>query len=75
MELWRNKLTNTLVHLDLFTVKKNCNYAATSIDDKQTRHITKYLLLFQYKTTINAFNIKTKSFQVQYISHARIRRY
>ena len=58
----------------IYSEKKNCN-AATNIDDKQTRHITKYLLLFQYKTTIDAFNIKTKSFQVQYISHARIRRY
>ena len=53
------------------------NYTTTNINHKQRPHITKYL--FQYETTIAAFNIKFRSvmnsFQLQCASHARILRH
>ena len=50
------------------------NYNTTNINHKQRPHITKYL--FQYETTVAAFNIKFRSvmnsFQLQCASHAKI---
>ena len=57
--LWRNKLTNTLAYLDIFTREKtNCNLTKANLYHKPRPHFTKYLLMFQYETTIDAFNIK-----------------
>ena len=57
-----NKLTNTLVHLDTFTGKKQ---TATTLQQmniiRKKTNITKYLLMSQNEIIIDAFNIKIKN--------------
>ena len=57
-----NKLTNTLVHLDTFTGKKQ---TATTLQQmniiRKKTDITKYLLMSQNEIIIDAFNIKIKN--------------
>ena len=57
-----NKLTNTLVHLDTFTGKKQ---TATTLKQmniiRKKTDITKYLLMSQNEIIIDAFNIKIKN--------------
>ena len=58
MEKQTDKYTHAFRH---FQGKTNCNYTTTNIHDKQRPNIAKYLLVFQYEITIDAFNIKIKN--------------
>ena len=73
--LRRNKLTNTLVYLDIWD-KTNRNFTTGNMHHKQRPRITKYLLMLHYETTTDAgtlgtpfkYNVSsTMHFQCHYI--------
>lgn len=72
MEKEIEKYTRTFRHAYKNELQLHCN----KYTHKQKRQITKYLLIFQYQTTIDVLNIKIRnvmsSLQVQCTSHARI---